>query len=269
MITMKKNILITGSTDGIGKLAAAKLAGEGHLTILHGRNPQKLSETLEEIKNLTKNDNVQGFVADFSEMESVREMAGMIINEFSKLDVLINNAGVYNSNESHNKDGIDMRFAVNYLAPVLLTRELMPLLEKAEEPRILNLSSAAQSSVSDKALEGDKDLSEGEGYAQSKLALTMWSFYLAKEFPRMSVIPVNPGSLQNTKMVREAFGTTWSAPDKGANILYELAVLENYRGMSGKYYDNDKGSFGQAHADAYNEEKINALIRTTNMLTDI
>ncbi|MEO1340844.1 MAG: hypothetical protein AAFV28_06810 [Cyanobacteria bacterium J06635_13] len=113
---------------------------------------------------------------------------------------------------------------------------------------------------------GKKNTSQGEAYAQSKLALTMWSFYLAKQEPDLNVIAVNPGSLLNTNMVAEAFGKHWSSADKGASILYELAVTEDYQDSSGKYFDNDKGAFAKAHPDAYNETKINELIAKTSIV---
>ncbi|WP_019508266.1 SDR family NAD(P)-dependent oxidoreductase [Pleurocapsa sp. PCC 7319] len=257
------NILITGSTDGIGKLVGIKLAEQGHEVYLHGRNREKLNKVVSEIKEETKNENIKGFVADFSDLDAVKQMTQEIKQDLSKLDVLINNAGVYNSSKSQNKDGLDMRFAVNYLAPFLLIHELIYLLKKAEKPRIINLSSAAQSPINYEVLTGHEERSEGETYAQSKLALTMWSFYLAKTEPSINVIAVNPGSLLNTKMVNDAFGKHWSSADKGANILYELSVSEDYQDVSGKYFDNDRGTFAEAHPDAYNETKINKLITTT------
>ena len=108
--------------------------------------------------------------------------------------------------------------------------------------------------------------SVNESYAQSKLALTMWSFYLAKQLKNINVIAVNPGSLLNTKMVNEAFGKYWSSADKGANIIYELAVSENHKDVTGKYFDNDKGNYGKAHPDAYNEEVIAELIKVTDKI---
>ncbi|MEL6441682.1 MAG: SDR family NAD(P)-dependent oxidoreductase [Cyanobacteria bacterium J06621_8] len=267
------NILITGSTDGIGKLVGIKLAEQGHEVYLHGRNREKLATVVSEIKEETKNEKIEGFVADFSDLDAVKQMAQEIKQDLSKLDVLINNAGVYNSSKSQNNNGLDMRFTVNYLASFLLTNELIPLLKKAEKPRIINLSSAAQSPIDYEVLTGVKTRclrlapqSPSETYAQSKLALTMWSFYLAKQEPKLNVIAVNPGSLLNTNMVKEAFGKHWSSADKGANILYELAVSEDYRDASGKYFDNDYGTFAEAHPDAYNETKINKLITTTDNL---
>lgn len=264
---MKKHILITGSTDGIGKLAAIKLAKDGHQIYLHGRNAVKLAAVISEIKELSNNENISGFTADFSDMEAVRRMAKQVNEEVSKIDVLINNAGIFNSSESQNKAGLDIRYAVNYFAPYLLTNELIPLLKKGTAPRIINLSSAAQDRISYEALAGKEQPSERATYGQSKLALTMWSFRLAKTLENIAVIAVNPGSLLNTNMVRAAFGQFWSSADKGGDILYDLAVSDEYKGVSGKYFDNDKGeikgTFGEAHPDAYDEAKIDKLIEVT------
>lgn len=261
---MKKTILITGSTDGIGKLAALKLAKNGHEVYLHGRSADKLKTVLSEIKSQSTNENISGFIADFSDFEAVKKMAGQIKNDLPKIDVLINNAGVYKSAKATNKDGLDMRLVVNYLAPYLLTKELLPLLRKSEAPRLINLSSAAQAPVSLEVLAGKTQAGIQSTYAQSKLALTMWSFHLAKELNDVRVIAVNPGSLLDTRMVREGFGRVWSSADKGGDILYDLAVSEKYEGITGKYFDNDRGSFGRAHGEAYNEGKINKLIQVTD-----
>ena len=179
---------------------------------------------------------------------------------------MINNAGVFKSHTQANQDGLDMRFAVNYFAPYLLTNGLLPILKNSNSPRVINLSSAAQSTVSLEALRGKKTISTQEAYSQSKLALTMWSFYLSQKNDFLTVIAVNPGSLLNTKMVQEAYGQYWSSADKGADILYELAVSEKHIGSNGKYFDNDKGIFSDAHSDAYEQEKINGLISETNKI---
>ncbi|WP_299184480.1 SDR family NAD(P)-dependent oxidoreductase [uncultured Aquimarina sp.] len=261
-----KTIFITGSTDGIGKLTAIKLAKFGHSICVHGRNSEKLLRTITEIKETTNNENIIGFVGDFSDLNSVREMTSKIKQDISKIDVLINNAGIFKSPATHNKDGIDIRFVVNYLAPFLLTKELISLLQKSTTPRIINLSSAAQSTVSLDALSGKSSLSEQEAYAQSKLALTMWNTKLAKEFNDINIIAVNPGSLLNTKMVKEAYGNHWSPAEKGVDILFDLATSDKYSNDSGKYFDNDKGFFSKAHRDAYDQNKINQLISITNSM---
>ena len=263
VFTMKKTILITGSTDGIGKLAAIKLAQDGHEVYAHGRNTEKLEQVISEIKSQTNND-VKGFTADFSDLDSVKKMAQQVKDERAAIDVLINNAGVFNSPQPLNAAGFDLRIVVNYFAPYILTNALIPLLSKSEAPRILNVGSAAQADVSYEVLSGKAQAGTRQTYAQSKLALTMWSFHLAKKLTDVSVIAVNPGSLLNTKMVQEAFGKYWSPAEKGGDILYDLAVSEKYNGMTGKYFDNDAGDFGQAHTDAYDEAKIEKLINATH-----
>lgn len=265
-----KTILITGSTDGIGKLAAMKLAKDGHHIYLHGRNAEKLQTVIAEIKTASGNDSVDGFIADFSDMAAVRNVADDICAKLSKLDVLINNAGIFKSGVEKTADGFDIRFAVNYFAPYILTEKLLPLLQKSDAPRVVNLSSAAQAPVSLDALAGEASIDVNASYAQSKLALTMWNTHLAKTDTDINFIAVNPGSLLNTNMVAEAYGQHWSSADKGGDILHELAVAEAYADASGKYFDNDKGDpkghFANAHADAYDEAKISALIERTNML---
>jgi len=158
-----------------------------------------------------------------------------------------------------------MRFMVNYLAPYLLTNHLLDLYRGKIE-RIINLSSAAQSPVSLKALQGEENLPESEAYAQSKLALTMWSFHLAEKFKETTVIAVNPGSLLNTNMVKQAFGKHWSPADKGSTILVDLAISEKYKSDTGKYFDNDKEAFGAAHANAYNKPRIEELLKITESI---
>ena len=183
--------------------------------------------------------------------------------------MLINNAGIFHSPLEKTKQGLDIRLAVNYYAPYLLTNDLMPLMEKGNNSRIINLSSAAKVPVSMNALLGKKDLSVQEAYAQSKLAMTMWSFQLAQNKKNLNTIAVNPGSLLNTKMVQEAYGQFWSPAEKGSNIIFDLALSEEYKGSSGKYFDNDKGEekglFGPAHPDAYDQTKIDELISTTDL----
>ncbi|NET39188.1 MAG: SDR family NAD(P)-dependent oxidoreductase [Cyanothece sp. SIO1E1] len=261
-----KKILITGSTDGIGKLAAIKLAQAGHDVYVHGRNPEKVEAVVDEIKSASSNEQVKGLVADFSDLQAVRSMAAEVRNQLSELDVLINNAGVFNSSNTTNEQGFDLRYVVNYFAPFILTKELLPLLKAANAPRLINLSSAAQSPISYPTLLGEQIQSSRATYAQSKLAITMWSFHLAKTEPDLSVIAVNPGSLLNTKMVQEAFGQFWSSADKGGNILYDLATDERYQGISGQYFDNDAGGFGKAQASAYDEEEVRKLIKVTHQV---
>ncbi len=262
---MKKTILITGSTDGIGKLAGLKLAKEGHRVLLHGRNASKLSRVLEATKKETNNDQIDGFVADFSDLQQVSKMGEDLIEKIGQVDVLINNAGVFKSAQTLTKQGLDIRMVVNYLAPYLLTHKLINQQVLKAGSRVINLSSAAQSTVSMDLLDGKRSVSDQEAYAQSKLALLMWSFYLAAENSEIAVIALNPGSLLNTNMVREAYGKFWSSADKGADIMYDLALEQNIMDKTGQYFDNDRGAYGPAHPDAYTTSLIEALIARTNL----
>ena len=261
-----KKILITGSTDGIGKLAAIQLAKIGHQVYLHGRSEERLKRAIHEIREATSNEKIDGYLADLSHFDEVKKMANDLNEKLPVLDVLINNAGIFNAESESTEGGYDIRFAVNFLGPYMLTYALLPLLKKSDSPRIINLSSAAQSPVSLSALGGQTRLSSQAAYAQSKLALTMWSMHLAKRENDIAVIPVNPGSLLNTKMVREAFGRHWSPASKGADILTELATAENLLEKSGMYFDNDQGQYSQAHQDAYNPQTITALIKLTETI---
>lgn len=270
---MHKTIIITGSTDGIGKLTALKLAKEGHTVYVHGRSEAKVNKVISEIKEISNNQNIKGLVADFSDLVAVSKLAEQIKNEIPTIDILINNAGIFKSQTSQNKDGLDIRMTVNYLAPYLLTKGILQNIKNSEAPIIINLSSAAQAPVSESVLTGKEQVSENNSYAQSKLALTMWSFNLAKQYASINVIAVNPGSLLNTKMANEAYGQHWSPAEKGVNILYDLAISEDYKNDSGKYFDNDKGDpkghFSPAHPDAYDDKKIENLISKTQNLLEI
>lgn len=261
-----KTILITGSTDGIGKLTAIKLAKEGHTIYVHGRSEAKLSAVITEIKEASGNQNIDGFVADFSDIDAVSKMVEDVKAKVSKLDILINNAGIFKTSATSKFKGFDIRFVVNYLAPYVLTNGILPILQKGDNTRIVNLSSAAQSHVSDATLTGVTMHAASEAYAQSKLALTMWSFAFAKANPEIITIAVNPGSLLNTKMAKEAYGQHWSPAEKGVNILYDLAISNAHENDSGKYFDNDKGAFSKAHPDAYDEKLIHKLLTTSDSL---
>ncbi|EAS19721.1 short-chain dehydrogenases/reductases family (SDR) protein [Flavobacteria bacterium BBFL7] len=271
---MQKSILITGSTDGIGKLTALKLAKEGHNIYIHGRSEDKVNLVVSDIKQASNNENIKGYVADFSNLKAVKQLADLINKEIPSLDILINNAGIFKTPVSKTDTGLDIRMSVNYLAPYLLTENILPVLEKGTHTRIVNLSSAAQSTVKKGILTGDVSINASDSYAQSKLALTMWSFHFAQQHSNITTIAVNPGSLLNTKMAKEAYGQHWSPAEKGVNILFDLATSDAYQDATGKYFDNDKGEtighFATAHPDAYDRDKILMLEAMTNeVLSDL
>ncbi|MEM9555404.1 MAG: SDR family NAD(P)-dependent oxidoreductase [Acidobacteriota bacterium] len=258
---MPNTILITGSTDGIGLETAKMLVSAGHHVLLHGRNPSKLEAAKQALAAMSNGGRVQGYLVDLSRLAEVESLAEAVAADHDRIDVLINNAGVYNALDPWTDDGLDVRFAVNTIAPYLLTQQLLPLLGPAG--RVINLSSAAQSPVDPAALAGRARLSEGAAYAQSKLALTMWSRSLALSLEDRgpSIIAVNPGSLLGTKMVKEAFGVAGGDVRKGADILRRAALDDEFATASGQYFDNDSGRFAPPHPDALDPRKCQELVR--------
>lgn len=259
---MQKTILITGSTDGIGLATATELLSQGHRVLLHGRDAGKLDQVYTEFTGQAGNPLVEKYLADLSVMAEVEILAKAIAQHHSKLDVLINNAGVFRVAAPKTKRGLDVRFAVNTLAPYLLTQRLLPLL--GESARVINLSSAAQSPVDIEALAGRTQIADAfEVYAQSKLALTMWSFHLAQKLGPQdpAIIAVNPGSMLASKMVREGFGVAGGDLAKGVDILCRAALSDEFSDASGQYFDNDAGAFGKPHPDALSPQKCAAIVR--------
>ena len=253
---MSKTILITGSSDGIGLETAKLLASEGHGVILHGRSNAKLARAQRDHGVLAECGTV---AADLSDLAETENMAHEVQRRFGALDVLINNAGVFKVADPVMATGLDIRFVVNTLAPYLLTRLLLPIMPN--EGRVLNLSSAAQAPLSERALQGQERLSDNAAYAQSKLAITSWSRHLALAKPKgPAIIAVNPGSLLGTKMVREAYGMAGKDVGQGARILAELAVSAKHAGATVLYFDNDSERFAAPHPDALNPEKGERLV---------
>ncbi len=252
---MSKTILITGSTDGIGKLTAKRLAERGHSIILHGRNPGKLATVAREV-----GENVDSFSADFARVAEVEAMASMIVEQYRHIDVLINNAGVLRTHHPRTPEGLDARFVVNTLAPYVLTRRLLPIIPTTG--RVINLSSAAQAPVDVRAMAGEKTLTDMQAYAQSKLALTIWTRELARELVGgPAVIAVNPGSLLASKMVKDGFGVVGKDLAIGAEILCKIALDASFATASGKYFDNDVGRFSAPHAAALDPEHHEAVMQ--------
>ncbi len=256
---MKKTILITGATDGIGLETAKRLVSKGHYVLLHGRNRAKLEAVEKTLSALPGGGQVECYVADLSRMPDVDRLADAVTHKHHKLDVLINNAGIFKTDEPLTSDGLDVRFAVNPLAPYRLTQRLLPLI--GTSGRVINLSSAAQAPVELEALAGKTRLADMDAYAQSKLAITMWSRELAKRAGAPIIIAVNPGSMLGSKMVKEGFGVAGNDLGIGAEILCRAALDEEFENASGQYFDNDSRRFASPHADALDSAKSAATVR--------
>lgn len=257
---MSKTILITGATDGIGLLTARTLAAQGHRVLIHGRSAAKLDSAVKETGAAGR------YLADFSDLAAVARMAGRIAADETRIDVLINNAGVLKTPQPRLPNGQDVRFVVNAYAPWILTRLLLPLIP--EDGRIVNLSSAAQAPVDPAAMTGARALSDFDAYAQSKLALTIWSQELARTLPDGPVaLAVNPGSLLASKMVREGFGMAGNDLGIGADILRRCALDSEFANASGRYFDNDNGGFAMPHAAASEAAHVRAVMTAIDAAT--
>lgn len=255
---MTKTILITGATDGIGLLTAKTLTAEGHNVLLHGRSADKLEAAAREVGG-----NPETYRADLSLLEDVNALVADVCAKHDTLDVLINNAGVLKVPNTQTDSGLDVRFMVNTIAPWALTVGLLPIIPK--DGRVVSLSSAAQAPVNIKAMRSEQQLGHNEAYAQSKLALTIWSQELAREHPDGPMfVSVNPGSLLATKMVKESYGMAGNDLRIGAGILRRAAVSEEFANASGQYYDNDAGRIARPHpaaADRAHVAQLMAAIR--------
>ena len=263
-----KTILLTGATDGIGLETAKLLVAAGHHVLMHGRNAKKLKAAQKALLANGGAGRIDTYKADLGSMKDVGALAKSVVKDHSKLDVLINNAGVFKTNDPITKDGLDVRFAVNALAPYLLTQELLPLL--GDGSRIINVSSAAQAPVNLSVLSGRQRASDMEAYSQSKLAITSWSHTMGEQYKKKGsgpmVLAVNPGSLLGSKMVKEGFGIPGKDLGIGADILYRAALDDEFANAGGLYYDNDKQRLNKPHPDALNPRLSAQLVQAIEEL---
>lgn len=253
-----KTILITGATDGIGLLTATKLVKAGHKVLIHGRNADKLASAMAETGA------AESYLADMSDMSAVETLAAEILSNHNHLDALINNAGVYKTSAPRSKDGIDLRFVVNTFAPYHLTQRLLPIMPA--DGRIVNLSSAAQAPIDLDAMVGKKALDDFAAYAQSKLAITIWTQELARSHTQVFAA-VNPGSLLASKMVKEGFGVAGNDLNIGADILIEATTGDRFASASGQYYDNDGPGFSAAHDAASDQAHVKGVMAGIKQMT--
>ncbi len=255
----QQTILITGSTDGLGKGTALELARLGARVLLHGRDDRRLEATRQEIHSATGSDHLETFCADFASLAEVRRLAEEVSAAHPRLDLLINNAGIGSGDMSGkhrevSRDGYELRFAVNYLAPFLLTHLLLPNLRRAAPSRIVNVSSKGQMPIDFDDVMLEKLYDPTRAYRQSKLAQVMFTIDMAEELKDegITVNSLHPASLMNTKMVYESFGYTLSTIEDGVRALLYLATSPKLDHVTGRYFDQTRET--RAHPQAYDRE---------------
>ena len=233
-------VLVTGATDGIGLATARLLSGEGAGVLVHGRNPAKVGHVVRELRD--GGGTAGGFVADLGSLEQTAGLAREVAERAPRLDVLINNAGIGagppTGGRELSRDGYELRLAVNYLAPYLLTRQLLGYGRLGRA--IVNVASAGQAAIDfrDPMLTGGYD--GWRAYRQSKLALIMLTFDLAEEFPHIACNALHPGTFLDTKMVRESEVSPRGSAITGASAVVKLLKESLASGITGRYYDGGR-----------------------------
>ena len=247
----RKTILITGATEGIGKLAATDLANRFRdaSILIHGRNKEKLETTSVQIKEKTGIGNIKTYLADFSSLEEVRKMSTEILAKHDTLDLLINNAGAGFAAPRFGKDGTETRFTVNYLAPFLLTHLLLQAIQKPVSSRIVNVASAGQSPIHFDDIMMEKNFDGVTAYTRSKLAIIMFTFDLAESLKTVTANCLHPGTYLDTGMVREAGIHPMGTAQSGADAVVYLATSPELKNTSGKYFNVKTEA--RANAQAY------------------
>jgi NAD(P)-dependent dehydrogenase (short-subunit alcohol dehydrogenase family) len=250
MHNTKQICLITGATAGIGKAAATALAAQGLQMILTGRNPAKLENVVNQVRAQTGNQSVHFLVADFSDLQQVRQLANQFNKQFPHLDILINNAGAYFNRRHRTIYGVEKTFLVNHLAPFLLTNLLLDHLQNSPSARIINVSSNAH-------LSGQLDLEDLNfyrfyfgfwAYGRSKLANILFAYELAR---RLKNGHVKVNALHPGRVGTDIFKTDFSifgyllkwfverislTPEEGADNTVYLATSPEMKAVTGKYF---------------------------------
>lgn len=233
-------VLVTGSTDGIGRQTALDLARKGFTVLVHGRSQQKAERVRDELRREAKG--LEAVWGDFDDLDQVRALAEDVKRRFPNLHVLVNNAGIFATERRETKQGLEATFGVNHLAPFLLTRELLPLLRSSGHGRVVNVSSIAHSRgrIDLDDLQMTRGYSGYAAYANSKLANVLFTFELARRVKDVTANALHPGVI-GTKLLREGFGSMGGASlEDGALTSVLLASAPELEGVTGKYFANGR-----------------------------
>jgi NAD(P)-dependent dehydrogenase (short-subunit alcohol dehydrogenase family) len=261
-----KIVLITGSTDGIGRQTALELAKMGATIIVHGRNQEKADKAASWIENQIKDPDIDTAVADLTDFEQIKQMAKYLSKKYNCIDVLINNAGMMPKKRNLLPSGIEKTFAVNYLAPFLLTNLLLKLIRASDQGRIVNVCSQIQEEKIDfDNLQGEKRFGPFKAYGLSKTCLVMFTYELAEKLKDtgITVNCVHPGMIR-TKMTFRVLGK--SVPE-GAKTSVYCASSTELDNITGKYFNNSKTE--KSAKVTYDQEIRKRLWKISEELTGI
>lgn len=246
-----KLCLVTGATDGIGRALARKLLEAGAVVILHGRNAEKIDAVVAELAEYGQ---LHPMKSDFASLDDVRNLADSVADRFGTLDVLINNAGLLTDHRQCSYDGFELTFAVNYLAPWLLTNLLLDVLAKSPRARIVNVASTAmgggQIDIND--LQSERQFDGWQAYANSKLANVLFSNLLAERLAGTDIVSnaLCPGLIDtnffhtNTVFAGGAYERMqpgMRSPEEGADVPFYLATASEIDGVTGRFFLRSRG----------------------------
>jgi NAD(P)-dependent dehydrogenase (short-subunit alcohol dehydrogenase family) len=263
-------ILVTGATDGLGKGVALDLAARGATILVHGRDAKRIDGTVSDIKKVAKAGPVRSYRADFAFLDQVRRMAEQINAKEPRLDAIVNNAGVGtrapgDGARMESGDGYEYRFAVNYLAPYLLTRLLLPALKASAPSRIVNVSSLGQQAIDFDDVMLEREYSGIRAYCQSKLAQILFTIDLAEELrgTGVTVNALHPATYMPTKIVQNPISTL----EEGVEATVRPVVDASLADASGLYFNG----LVEARADkqAYQAEARRKLHELSDRLTGL
>jgi NAD(P)-dependent dehydrogenase (short-subunit alcohol dehydrogenase family) len=264
----QRTIVITGATDGLGKALASDLAPGGGRLILHGRDEQKGRALIEELRPRATGE-LEWRRADLSSLDQVRDLADELLEE-DRIDVLVNNAGIGTAGDrEESAEGHELTFAVNYLAPFLLTRRLLPLIKTSAPARIVNVTSAGQAPIDFDDVMLEHGYSGVQAYCQSKLGLVMFTFDLAEELEGSGVTAncLHPGTYLPTNMVRRAGVEPVTPLEDGVEATMRLITSPELDGVNGHYFDGTSES--APHPQAEDPEARRQLRELSSELTGI
>lgn len=260
--------LVTGATSGVGRVVAERLGRQGWHVLVHGRDRARGEQVVSAIE--ASGGSARFHAADLSSLSAVRQFAEDVMKDHPGLPLLINNAGVGfgrpGAGRELSQDGFELRFAVNYLAPFLLTHRLLPALLTGAPSRVVNVASIGQQELDFDDLQMKRGYSGVDAYRRSKLALIMFTFDLAAELSKLGVTvnALHPATFMDTFMVREAGGKPMSTVDEGADAIMHLAV-DDLEGRTGEYFDQQRPA--RALRQAYDPKARERLRQITNDLT--